>query len=270
MERGALLRETVRGRNALMPIMDVNADLGESFGRYSVGDDDALLAIVSSANIACGFHAGDPHVMARTVNRCAELGVRVGAHPGFPDLQGFGRRRLPMSAQEIEDITLYQVGALALFAESAGTPLRHVKLHGALYNWAAYDEEIAAAVVAALRGLRQTLILYAPAGSPMVRAANAVGQPVWQEIFADRNYESDGTLTERTHPLALLHDPGEMAERLRQTLQTGAIRCRTGETLAVTVDTICVHGDGPTAVAAAEVVRNTVRSHGCTLANETQ
>ncbi len=252
-----------------MPIIDVNADLGEAFGRYRVGDDGALLGIISSANIACGFHAGDPHVMASTVSRCVEMGVRVGAHPGFPDLQGFGRRRIPMSAQEVRDIVLYQVGALALLAESAGAPLRHVKLHGALYNWAAYDEEIATAVVEALRGLRRNLILYAPAGSPMVQTAAAAGQSVWQEIFADRNYEPDGTLTARTHPLALLRDPVDVAERLSQSLQRGAIRSRTGETVAVTVDTICVHGDEPTAVATAKAVRNTVRSCGYTLVRAT-
>ncbi|MHB1627087.1 MAG: LamB/YcsF family protein [Bacilli bacterium] len=249
-----------------MSVIDINADLGEAFGRYRVGDDDALLAIISSANIACGFHAGDPHVMARTVSRCAELGVRVGAHPGFPDLQGFGRRRLPMSAQEIRDIVLYQVGALALLAESAGAPLHHVKLHGALNNWAAYDPEIAAAVVAALRGLRRSPILYAPAGSPMVQEAIAAGQSVWQEIFADRNYEPDGALTERTHPRALLRDPDDMAQRVLRALQDGVIRARTGDTLSVAVDTICVHGDEPTAVAAAKAIRNIVRAHGYTLA----
>ncbi len=231
--------------------MDLNSDIGESFGAYRLGDDAAILQYVTSANIACGLHAGDPLVMDETVRLCKAAGVRVGAHPGHPDLQGFGRRELALSPEEAEAFVLYQVGALAGFTRAHGVELAHVKPHGALYNQAGRDPSLAQAIARAVRRFSKDLILVGLAGSALVQAGLEAGLPVLNEGFPDRGYNPDGTLMSRRLPGALLHDPQQIAAQAvrlaRYGIQTPAGR--------VPVDTLCLHGDNPASAAAAKAVR---------------
>jgi len=235
--------------------IDLNCDMGESFGRYSLGHDEALLRIVTSANIACGCHAGDPVVMRCTVALAAEHGVAVGAHPGYPDLQGFGRRALAMAPEELEASVLYQLGALSAFAVMAGVPLAHVKPHGALYNAAAVDEVVAGAVARAVAAFDPTPIVVTLPGSALVNAAGALGLRVALEGFADRAYTSAGTLVPRTQPGAVIHDPEEAAARAIRMVTEGRIDAITGESVPVQIDTLCVHGDTPNAPDIARALR---------------
>lgn len=234
--------------------MDLNSDIGESFGAYRLGDDAAILQYVTSANIACGFHAGDPQVMDETVRLCKAAGVRVGAHPGHPDLQGFGRRELALTPDEAEALVLYQVGALAGFARAYGVELVHVKPHGALYNQAARDPALAQAVARAVQRFSKELILVGLAGSALVQAGLEAGLAVLNEGFPDRGYNPDGTLMSRRLPGALLHNPQQIAAQAvrlaREGIQTSAGR--------VTIDTLCLHGDNPAAVEAAKAVKSAI------------
>lgn len=189
-----------------MPSIDLNCDLGESFGAYTIGMDAEILPYITSANIACGFHAGDPSVMQKSVLLCKEYGVQVGAHPGLPDLQGFGRRKMAISPAEAETDVMYQIGALKAFCEAAGVPLHHVKPHGALYNMAAKDPALAAAICRAVQAAAPGAVLLALSGSEMVKAAHAIGLPVASEVFADRGYKPDGTLVPRGTPGAMITD----------------------------------------------------------------
>lgn len=227
--------------------MDINADLGESFGRWTLGDDAELMRSISSANVACGYHAGDPGIMRETVRRARDAGVAVGAHPGFPDLQGFGRRSLAASPREVEDFVLYQVGALAAIAAAEGMRLQHVKPHGALYNMALRDAALADAIAGAVASFDRTLILFGLPGTQLVRAGRDAGLRVAAEGFADRSYEPDGSLTPRTNPGAIIHDPGEAIDRAVRMAQSGVVRAAGGADIAMRVDTICVHGDTPDA-----------------------
>ena len=232
-------------------IIDLNCDMGESFGAYRLGDDAGILPYITSANIACGFHAGDGLVMDATVKMCVQAGVRVGAHPSYPDLQGFGRREMSLAPDEVEAFVLYQVGALAGFARAAGVELTHVKPHGALYNQAARDLSLAEAVARAVARFSRGLILVGLAGSALAEAAAAAGLPAAGEGFPDRAEKPDGTLRSRRLPGAVLHDPAEIAANAVRLATEGVVTAGG----RVAVQTLCLHGDNPAAVAAAKAVR---------------
>lgn len=247
-------------------LINLNADLGESFGAWQMGDDPALLQIVNSANVACGFHAGDPAIMRDTVRLALQRGVSIGAHPSYPDLQGFGRRVMQMSAKDLEATILYQVGALQAMAAAEGGRVTHVKPHGALNNVACADPIVAATVVRAVQSLDRSLILLAPAHSALVKAAEAAGQPVRYEVFADRAYLDDGQLVPRSQPGAVLHDAQECVDHVLRMLKAQAIVTASGKHLPTRIDSICVHGDGPEAVATARAIRQALEQAGYTLA----
>lgn len=242
--------------------IDLNADLGESFGAWTMGDDEALLAIVTRANVACGFHAGDPPVMRRTVRLAAARGVAVGAHPAFPDLQGFGRRRMDIAPEELEAMLLYQIGALAGVCRAEGVPLAHVKPHGALNNMACADMALARTVVRAVRAYDSSLPVLVPARSALERAALEAGQPVMREVFADRAYQADGQLVPRRETGAVLHDPDAAVAHVLRMLAAGGLVTRDGAVLPTPIDSICVHGDGPQALATAHRVRDALVTAG--------
>jgi len=246
--------------------INLNADLGESFGAWRMGDDAALLQVIGSANIACGFHAGDPVVMRNTVRLALANGVSLGAHPAFPDLQGFGRRAMQLSAKELEATILYQVGALQAMAAAEGGRVTHVKPHGALSNIACADAEVAATVARAVRALDRELILLAPALSALEAAGEAAGLHVGREVFADRTYQSDGQLTPRSQPGAVLHDAQACVQHVLRMLDAQGIVTADGQRLPTPIHSICVHGDGPDAVASAQQIRLALEKAGYRLA----
>lgn len=245
-----------------MTTIDLNADLGESFGAYALGEDGAMLALVSSANIACGFHAGDPDVMARTVAAAVRAGVGLGAHPGLPDLAGFGRRELAVGPEEAYNLVTYQVGALAAFARRHNQRLQHVKPHGALYNMAERQPPLARAIAQAVRDFDEALLLFALSGGVLAQAGRDLGLRVVQEVFADRTYQSDGTLTPRASPDALIHDPAEAARRMVRLVTEDKIVAQGGSDITLAADTICLHGDQPGAAARAQALRRELERHG--------
>ena len=249
-----------------MPRVDLNCDLGESFGAWRLGADDEVLPHITSANIACGFHAGDPGVMARTVGAAVAHGVALGAHPGLPDLAGFGRRTMDVSAAEAHDLVVYQVGALAAFAAAAGARLQHVKPHGALYNMAAARPELADAIARAVRAVDPGLALYVLAGSGMAAAAEAAGLRAVSEVFADRNYNADGTLVSRRRPDALVDDVDAAARRAVGMVREGRVRAVDGTDVELRADTICIHGDGPHATEFARRLRRALEAEGVSVA----
>ncbi|WP_127505404.1 LamB/YcsF family protein [Actinoplanes solisilvae] len=235
--------------------MDLNADLGEGFGRWSLGDDDALLSVVTSANVACGFHAGDPSTMHRICALAVERSVAIGAQVGYRDLAGFGRRRIDYEPDELRDDVLYQIGALEAFCRVAGGRVAYVKPHGALYNTAAVDEGQAGAVVAAVRAYDASLPVLCQPGSVLARLAAEAGLTVMGEGFADRGYRADGTLMPRSLPGAVLHDPDEVVARAVRMAVEGVVETGDGVTVPVPVASICVHGDTPGSVELAGRVR---------------
>lgn len=235
--------------------MDINSDLGESFGAWRMGDDSAMLDIVTSANVACGFHAGDPAGILQTLRDAAQRGVVVGAHVAYPDLVGFGRRNMDPSSQELVADVIYQIGALQGLAQAAGTEVRYVKPHGALYNTIAHDERQAQDVITAILAIDPQLTLLALAGSPLIRWAGERGLRVKAEAFADRAYNDDGSLVSRRLPGAVLHDAGQVAERMLQLVQTGELESVNGARIRLQADSICVHGDSPGAVEMAQRLR---------------
>lgn len=235
--------------------IDLNCDMGESFGRWELGADAAVLPHISSANIACGAHAGDPAVMRKTLALAAGHGVACGAHPGLADLPGFGRREIPVSPSEAGDLVLYQLGALAAIARSQGIRLSHVKPHGALYTMAARDRTLADAIAAAVASFDRSLVLFGLAGSGMLDAGKAAGLTVAAEGFADRSYEPDGSLTPRAVPGSVIHDLDAVVARAVLMAGNGRVRARNGSEIALQVDTICVHGDTPGAAGLAQAVR---------------
>lgn len=247
------------------PAIDLNADVGESFGAWPMGADEALIPLVSSVNIACGAHAGDPATILRAAELAVRHGVTIGAHPGYPDLAGFGRRDLAMSPDDLRASIVVQVGAVRAAARVAGGDVRHVKPHGALYNRAARDEALAAAVAGAVRDLDPGLVLVGLAGSASVAAGRAAGLAVLEEAFADRRYEADGTLRSRTLPGALL-GPAAAAAQAVSIARDGAVIASGGERVAVRADTICVHGDSPGAVEVATAVAVALREAGVRMA----
>jgi UPF0271 protein len=242
--------------------MDLNADLGESFGRWTLGDDERLVAHLSSANLACGFHAGDFLVMEATVALCRRAGVAIGAQPGYPDLLGFGRRPMPFAPDEVESLVRYQIGALEAFCRSAGVEMQHVKPHGALYNQAAVDPSLAAAVARATAGFSRDLLLYGLASSEaMAGAAADVGLRFVPEAFADRRYLADGTLQPRTHPGSVLTDTTEAAAQA-VAVAAGSVTAADGSSVELRAESICCHGDTPGAVEIAAAVRRALEEAG--------
>ncbi|MGE3507604.1 MAG: LamB/YcsF family protein [Vicinamibacterales bacterium] len=248
-----------------MPVrVDLNADVGESFGNYVIGDDDGLLAIVTSANIAAGFHAGDPSVLRRTIRQAHARGVSIGAHPSFPDLVGFGRREMRMTEWEVEDAVLYQIASVAGVAKAEGACLRHVKPHGALYNMAARDGNTAHAIARAIAAFDRRLFLFAPPSSALQSAATDIGLSVVLEGFADRRYDSTGHLVSRLLPGAVIDDPDEAANQALQ-LSAGRVTAADGSLVSLRVQSVCVHGDLPGAVRRAARVRAVLETAGITV-----
>ncbi|MBW5446976.1 5-oxoprolinase subunit PxpA [Cohnella sp. CFH 77786] len=242
--------------------IDLNADVGEGFGPYAFGEDEALLRTVSSANIACGFHAGDPHIMRRTVEMCLERGVAIGAHPGLPDRLGFGRREMRATAEDAADWILYQVGALQAFAVAAGGAVRHVKPHGALYHMSSGDAELAEAVVRAIRSLGGELLLFGPPNSRLQEAAERHGLGFAAEGFADRAYAPDGCLAPRGAPGALIEDPEQALSQALALVRGGSVPTIGGSRAELTVHTICIHGDTPEAAVRAARLAEGLRAAG--------
>lgn len=247
-------------------MVDLNCDMGESFGIYTLGADEALMPLITSANIACGYHAGDPVVMDRTVRLAVRYGVGIGAHPGFPDLMGFGRRTMHLTPEEIENYVLYQTGALAAFARSVGAEVTHVKPHGALYNIATRDLETARAIARGVVRAGRARILVGLAGSALIQAAVEAGLPAAREGFVDRAYQPDGTLSPRHLPGAVIRDPEQAAEQAASIILRGQVRAINGETVPLKVDTLCIHSDTPGAVEIARAVRRRLREAGVEIA----
>lgn len=244
-----------------MYTIDLNSDLGESFGAYTIGNDKDVLQYVSSANIACGFHAGDPTVMQRTVTLALSQGVALGAHPGLPDLVGFGRRKMAVSPADAYAMVVYQVGALQAFATAQGATLQHVKPHGALYNMAAKDEALAAAIAKAVHDVNPALILYGLAGSYLITEGEKAGLQTASEVFADRTYQPDGSLTPRTQPNAMVTDEDVAIARVLRMITEGVVQAQNGQDIPVKADTVCIHGDGAKALAFAEKIKQALLAH---------
>ena len=245
--------------------IDLNSDVGESFGNYNIGMDDEVIPLISSANIACGFHGGDPGVMRRTIALASENGVAVGAHPGFPDLLGFGRRNMDVSLDEIRDYVTYQVGAIQAFACAQGLSLQHVKPHGALYNMAVQNPAIWEAVAEAVAALDKNLILFVLAGdnrSDLEALGTKYGIRIGFEFFGDRAYNRDGSLVSRKLPGAVIHDQQMVAEKVLKMVQEGKVVCIDGSEIDLAADTICVHGDNPSALALIKKMRETLEAAG--------
>lgn len=242
--------------------IDLNSDLGESFGPWPMGQDAALMDSISSANVACGFHAGDPGAMRVTVALAREKGVAIGAHPGFPDLVGFGRREMKASPAEVEDFVLYQVAALAGIAAAQGVALQHVKAHGALYNMACRDRALADAIARAVAALDRTLILFGLPNSELIRAGEAAGLRTAAEVFADRAYDPDGSLTARSKPGSVIHDTASVVSRAVKMVRDKEVVATDGSTIVLQADTICLHGDTPGAAEHARAVRRGLEAAG--------
>lgn len=253
--------DDVNGQQAGSAI-DLNCDMGESFGAWHMGNDLAILDHVTSANIACGFHAGDPLTMMRTVKAAFEKGVKVGAHPGLPDLVGFGRRVMQVSPVEAHAMVVYQVGAIAGVARALGGRLSHVKAHGALYNMAAKDAGLADAIARAVRDVDSELVLFGLAGSELIAAAERAGLRHASEVFADRTYQSDGSLSPRNRPGAMIEDPDVAAAQVKRMVLEGVVRSVQGEDVPVRADTLCIHGDQPGALAFAQRIRSELAGAG--------
>jgi len=245
--------------------IDLNSDLGESFGPWTMGNDAAMLKVVNSANIACGGHASDPETMFQTLTLARENGVTVGAHPGYNDREGFGRRIIPMSPDEIGRMVAAQVGSLQAMALLAGTKVSYVKPHGALGNLAAADNAVATAIVAAVRAIDRDLAFLAISGQQLEVAARDAGAPVYSEIFADRGYLSSGQLVPRGTEGAMIHDADKAADRLLSVLETGKMPVIDGDPIVLAADSICVHGDGPSAVAMAQAIHARLSDAGILL-----
>lgn len=245
--------------------IDLNSDLGESFGAYTMGMDEAVIAHVSSVNVACGYHAGDPLVMEKTVAAAKAAGVAVGAHPGYPDLMGFGRRNMVCSPKEVKAYVKYQLGALYAFTASNGIRIQHCKPHGALYNMAGKDMELALAIAEAVAEVDKDIILLGLANSKMIEAAQQVGLRVANEVFADRAYQADGSLVPRSKPGAVIHDADEAIARTIRMVKEGVVTAITGEEVPIAAHSICVHGDNPSAVEFVKNIRAKLIEEGVTV-----
>ena len=246
--------------------VDLNSDLGESFGNYRLGMDDRVLPLVTSANIACGFHAGDPAVMRKTIRLAMESGTALGAHPGLPDLVGFGRRKMDVSPDDVYAMVVYQGGALAAFAKAAGGWLQHVKPHGALFNMAAKDSALAEAVAQAIYDVDSSLILYGLSGSESIRAGEKVGLYTASEVFADRSYQEDGSLTPRSKPGAMITDEAAAIRQVLSMVRDHQVTTLSGKVIPVKADTLCIHGDGEKALLFAQRIRQALQENGIEIA----
>jgi UPF0271 protein len=245
-----------------MRTVDLNCDMGESFGAWKMGRDEELMDHVTSVNIACGFHAGDPGTIRKTIETAIEKRVAIGAHPGFPDLQGFGRRNMSLSGREIYDIVLYQVAAVKGICEAAGAKLHHVKPHGAMYNQAVKNEEVSAAIAAAVKAIGADLVFYGGSGSKLITEAEKIGLRTASEVFADRTYQPDGSLTPRNLPNALIADTQTAIDQAVQMVESGTVTALSGETIQIKAETICLHGDGEHALEFAVAIRNAFAERG--------
>ena len=245
--------------------IDLNCDMGESFGTYTLGNDEAILPYITSANIACGYHAGDPLVMQRTVQLALQHGVAVGAHPGLPDLVGFGRREMAVSAEEVYAMVLYQTGAFAAIARAEGARLHHVKPHGALYNMAAVRPDLAQAIAKAVQKVCPEAVLYGLAGSALIKEGKKAGLKTASEVFADRTYQHDGTLTSRKQPDALITDQEKALQQVLRMVKEGIVTSLQGTAVPINADTICIHGDGPHALEFARYLYQKLNEEGITL-----
>lgn len=249
-----------------MTKVDLNCDLGESFGAYRIGLDSEVIPFISSANIACGYHASDPMVMSKTVKMCCEHGVAVGAHPGFPDLMGFGRRNMNVSPDEAKAYVMYQVGALDAFCKANGVAIQHIKPHGALYNMAGKDYKLAKAICEGIYEINPEYILLGLSGSCHIRAAEDSGLRVASEVFADRGYMEDGSLVPRTQDGAMITDEDIMIKRVISMVKNGTVETVTGKVIPIKADSVCVHGDGEKAVAFVERIRKELTDSGIEIA----
>ena len=249
-----------------MAKVDLNSDLGESFGAYTIGMDDKVIPLISSCNIACGYHASDPLVMAKTISLAKEAGIGIGAHPGFPDLMGFGRRNMNVSPAEAAAYVTYQLGALYAFARSAGVQLQHVKPHGALYNMAGKDHALALAIAKAVQAFDPSLILMGLAGSESVKAAEEIGLPVAREVFADRAYMPDGSLMPRGREGAVIHDENEAIRRVIRMVKEHKVTACDGTDIEIVPDSICVHGDNVKALTFVTQIRSALKEEGVEIA----
>ena len=245
--------------------IDINSDLGESFGAYSIGHDAGLMRAITSANVAAGFHAGDPSVLRETIRLAKTSGVAVGAHPGFPDLVGFGRRELNVTPREAEDMVLYQVAAVAGVAAAEGVKVQHVKPHGALFNMAVRNTELSAAIARAVAAFDRHLILFGLPGSEILNAGRAAGLRVAAEVFADRAYEPDGSLASRRKTGSVIHDPDAVVARAVRMVKERTVVATDGSAVALEADTICVHGDTPGSDALAARIRAGLEAAGVTV-----
>lgn len=245
-----------------MQSIDLNCDMGESLGPWTMGNDEALMNYISSANIACGFHAGDATIMRKTASLALQKGVAIGAHPGFPDLQGFGRRNMVLSPQEVYDICIYQIGAMLNVVKALGTTLHHIKPHGALYNMAAKDAKLANAIAQATKDSNSDLILYGLSGSLLISEAEKIGLQTASEVFADRTYQNDGNLTPRTQADALIEDTDEAVNQVVRMIKDKVVISTDGNIIPIKADTICIHGDGAHAVEFARALNNRLKAEG--------
>ena len=250
----------------MMYKVDLNSDMGESFGNYSLGMDEEVMKFITSANIACGWHAGDAMVMDKTVAAAQKINIAIGAHPGFPDLLGFGRREMKVSYEEAKNYIKYQIGALWAFAKSRGVELQHVKAHGAFYNMAAKDSQMARAIAEAVYEVDKELILVGLAKSEMIRIGKDIGLKVANEVFADRAYNPDGTLVSRNIKGAVIHDKDEAIKRVIRMVMSGKVTAATGEDIDIQADTICVHGDNPSAVSFVQEIRKALEEENIIVA----
>jgi UPF0271 protein len=251
--------------NAMKKI-DLNCDMGESYGAWKMGADAGVMPFITSANIACGFHAGDPATIRKTVRLAVDAGVAVGAHPSLPDLMGFGRRAMRISPQDMYDLVIYQAGAVEAFARAAGAKLHHVKCHGALYNMAATDEGLSEAMGKAVRDLGGDVKLYALSNSLMMKVAKKQNVPVFGEVFADRGYADDGTLAPRDQPGGMIEDPAASVKQVLAMIEEGYVTSLAGKRVPVAADTLCLHGDQPGAVTFAQALRKVFTEKGITVA----
>lgn len=252
-----------------MHTVDLNCDLGESFGAYQIGNDEEILDYVTSVNVACGFHAGDPSVMRKTVQLALEKGVKIGAHPGLQDLMGFGRRNIKISPQEAYDIVVYQIGALNGFLQAEGGRMQHVKPHGALYNMAAKNRELSQAIAEAIYKINPELILFGLSGSELIRAGQSIGLKTASEVFADRTYQDDGSLTSRMEKDALIESDEAAVAQVITMVKEGKVLSQQGTDVAIKADTICIHGDGAHALSFASHVKKSLQLSEITVSSFT-
>ncbi|WGV57110.1 5-oxoprolinase subunit PxpA [Brevibacillus brevis] len=249
-----------------MKTVDLNCDMGESFGAYQLGNDQEILSYITSANVACGFHAGDPATMRKTVQMALKAGVALGAHPGFADLVGFGRRNMEISPEEAYDLVVYQIGALQAFVRAEGGVMHHVKPHGALYNMAATRPALAESIALAIYKVNPELVLYGLAGSELTRAGEKMGLITAHEVFADRTYQQDGTLTPRSQPNAIISDQQQSLQQVIRMVSDGRVLTQQGVDIPIRADSICIHGDGAHALAFAQSIREALSGAGITIA----